>query len=568
MADKSFSLLVEMKADIEKFKKGMDQAIKKTTGIQGGFAKIAKLAAGAFAVGQLVQFGKESADLAQKAEGIHAAFQRLNDPSLLKNLREQTKGMLSDMELEKAAVRANNFNIPLEQVGTLLAFAQERAIDTGESIEYLSESIINGIARKSLPILDNLGLSATDVREEFQKTGDMAEAVGNIIKRSQGEAGERILTTAEKQAQFNASLQNMQVDLGNAVNSIKAQMLPSLTKFVEGLNEVLKTQEQIKREAWDESISWAISQDAAELESYTKKLEDAGVSQDDLKTRTKAYADYLIGSYKQILEGLSDEEADRSRGLKIQILELEKYKTAQDKLNQGYVASEEEVKKRIELEKELAKTLEDTALAYTKQLYELGQTKQKQKEQFLAMNQLEDMGIFSDNEMENVADDPEVAALTEKYLAMEDATKEFTDNMNAMLDGFVAGAITDLAAGLGEALASGNIEGFTQDMLKKFGSFTVQMGGMLIAYGIAMGAFKKAFANPVAAVAAGVALAAIGGAIIGAANSFNSSGTSGGGGSYGSAAYSNSENVVRFEIEGDKLIGVQQNYSRKTSNYN
>ena len=43
-----------------------------------------------------------------------------------------------------------------------------------------------GISRKSIPIIDNLGISAQQVQEEFQKTGDFAKAVGNIIDESMG----------------------------------------------------------------------------------------------------------------------------------------------------------------------------------------------------------------------------------------------------------------------------------------------------------------------------------------------------------------------------------------------
>ena len=109
-----------------------------------------------FAVDAIRQFVSESVDLANQAEGVRAAFDRINDPQLLSNLREATKGTIDDLELMKAAVKAKNFNIPLNQLGNLLGFAQQRATETGESIDYMAESIVLGIARKSIPILDNL----------------------------------------------------------------------------------------------------------------------------------------------------------------------------------------------------------------------------------------------------------------------------------------------------------------------------------------------------------------------------------------------------------------------------
>ena len=46
---------------------------------------------------------------------------------------------------------------------------------------------MTGVQTCALPIfIDNLGISAQQVQEEFQKTGDFAKAVGNIIDESMG----------------------------------------------------------------------------------------------------------------------------------------------------------------------------------------------------------------------------------------------------------------------------------------------------------------------------------------------------------------------------------------------
>lgn len=167
-----------------------------------------------FGVTELVSFGKEAIDLASKMEGIETAFKKLNRPDLLDNLREATKGTVSDMVLMQTAVKANNFQLPLEQLGTLLKFAQQRAQETGESVEYLTESIVLGISRKSIPILDNLGISSTQVQKEFKKTGDFAKAVGNIVNQSLKEQGDLALTTADKMARLTTVWENFKVEVG------------------------------------------------------------------------------------------------------------------------------------------------------------------------------------------------------------------------------------------------------------------------------------------------------------------------------------------------------------------
>lgn len=173
----------------------------------------------------LFTFGKEAVELAAKAEGIERAFNRLNNPGLLDELRKATQGTVSDLSLMQVAVKANNFKIPLDQLGKLLKFAQIRAQETGESVDYLAESIVLGISRKSIPILDNLGLSATQIQQEFKKTGDFAKGVGNIIDEELRKAGDQSLTTAGKLQRITAIWENFKVMVGEYLINEGAQFL-------------------------------------------------------------------------------------------------------------------------------------------------------------------------------------------------------------------------------------------------------------------------------------------------------------------------------------------------------
>lgn len=176
------------------------------------FEKVAEYA------GRAVERVKElvagSIDAAREAQGITHAFEQLDRPGLLDNLRKATRGTVTDVELMKAAVQANDFRLPLEQLGKYLEFAQLKAQQTGQSVDFLTNSIVTGLGRKSLQILDNLGLSASEVKEEMEKTGDMATAVGNIIDRQLSEAGEHFETAAEREAQATTAVSNAQLELG------------------------------------------------------------------------------------------------------------------------------------------------------------------------------------------------------------------------------------------------------------------------------------------------------------------------------------------------------------------
>lgn len=156
----------------------------------------------------------ESVELAKAGEGIRIAFQKLNRPDLLNGLREATHGTVTDIELMKSAVKFNDFKLPLDQLGTMLAFAQQKAKDTGQSVDYMVDSIVTGLGRKSLMILDNLGISATEVKEKMKQTGDMTKAVGEIIREQMANAGEYVETAADRALQANVSVQNKMEELG------------------------------------------------------------------------------------------------------------------------------------------------------------------------------------------------------------------------------------------------------------------------------------------------------------------------------------------------------------------
>jgi len=165
-------------------------------------------------VSEIGDMVKQGIELAKAGEGVRLAFERLNQPGILDNLREATHGTVTDLELMKAAVKFNDFKLPLEELGTMLAFAQQKAKDTGQSVDYMVDSIVTGLGRKSLMILDNLGLSATEIRDKMKETGDMTKAVGEIIREQMQQAGDYVETAADRATQANVELTNAMTRLG------------------------------------------------------------------------------------------------------------------------------------------------------------------------------------------------------------------------------------------------------------------------------------------------------------------------------------------------------------------
>ena len=190
-------------------------------------------------IGKMSELTTEAIELAESAEGVEMAFARIDKPGLLDNLRQATHGTVDDLELMKQAVKFEDFNLPVDQLGTFLAYAQQKAKDTGESIDYLVNSIVTGLGRQSLPILDNLGLSAIEIREEMKSTGDMTAAVANIIAKNMGEAGAYTETAADRAAQATARQRNAMLELGREILPLKESIGSVFTGFTVGATNAL-----------------------------------------------------------------------------------------------------------------------------------------------------------------------------------------------------------------------------------------------------------------------------------------------------------------------------------------
>lgn len=99
---------------------------------------------------------------------------------------------------------------------------------------------------------------------------------------------------------------------------------------------------------------------------------------------------------------------------------------------------------------------------------------------------------------------------TKAELAKIDLGKAYTEQINDLNSAVTAG-MSNFANAFSEGVADlltgdGGINSFFSGLLGSLGAFLKQMGSAVVAYGITMEAFKKAFVNPLAAVAAGVAL--------------------------------------------------------------
>lgn len=378
------SIFVRLGLKSDEFSKGIKQSEGQLSSFKGVVGKIGGAIAGAFAVNKIAQFTKEAYKLAGQAQGVYNAFSRLNRPGLLNDLKEATRGTTDELKLMQTAVQANNFKIPLDQLATYLKFATNRAIETGESVDYLVQSIVLGIGRKSPLILDNLGISASELREELAKTGDMGKAVGNIINKSMSEAGDAIETSAVKTQKLGAALKDLMVTVGNSqpVKGTGNAISNALTDWATGWNNIInskslnafqKTAALLGGSNWDfaatvagkekEILTLQDKRIQQRVDSFLKGINTIEEAEKKLSLAQYSYfssgkeREAVIAALKEKVKLIKSQEQEKiareqtEKGIKAQIAALEELRAveANPAKRAAYTSEIESLKKRLEL---------------------------------------------------------------------------------------------------------------------------------------------------------------------------------------------------------------------------
>ena len=169
---------------------------------------------------------------------------------------------------------------------------------------------------------------------------------------------------------------------------------------------------------------------------------------------------------------------------------------------------------------------------------------------------------------------PTEKALSDAQANMLLSLQKFNEDANAIIQGGIANTFAGIGDAIGGALATGGnvLDALGNALLSAIGEIAIRLGEAAISIGVAMLAIKLAFTNPFTAIAAGVALVALGSALGAMANSAvnggggNFAGDTGGGGSSrrsgfssSSSSFSSNGGTVVFEIAGTKLVGVLSN---------
>lgn len=529
------------------FSKGISTARKETSALEGSMNNFAKnmggMIAGAFATDALINFGKEASELAGKLTGVEAAFSRIDNGHLLDDLRAATKGTVSDLELMQNAVKAENLGLPVEQLGNYFDFARRTAKATGESVDFLVQSIVTGIGRKSPLILDNLGISTVQLNEALKKTPDFATAVGIVIEEKMAKAGDDIDSAAESTAQLNAKWDNAKVKVGGLINKGLVPLQSAFGNVIEGMEGLFESNQSFEQfignytKAWG-GVSVEVKSFEEQLTSLVKVFEKLSTEQLRSEKGLRAFAEAMLKM------GVSTEEAVK----KYKQLIASKQST---NINQPQIRTIALIEEEIRLQNELIKGVSNRAGAIV--IQERIKKLEKEKEAILGnnkalkeQNKLLELKKGLDFSVSSVAFkglkieekdlpamqlmngvdklpslfDMAMSKLESRVEFMKGKMQEVAQSIKSFFETIAIEGLATFGAALGTAFAGGDVMQVGMQFAQVIADSIGALGKQLIAIGVTMTGIIQAistagWANPALVIGGGIALVALSSAMKG-----------------------------------------------------
>lgn len=447
------------------------------TGIKDKFSDLSSaVVTGAKIIGtSLLAFGTAITALANKSSKFDqvkksfenlAASQGQNADQVLAKMKQLSQGMISEMDLMTAANSAALLGLPLDQFDKMLKIAQSASEATGETMDFMLNSIVTGLGRQSKLILDNLGIivdtekaydkfaktlgkTVSQLTEAEKKQAFINETMAVGMANADNLAGSTDNTT-KKFSRFKAGLEDLTVALGQRVT-------PATDKLWDGMNDLLNIaikflQSNALSDVFDfasisltkmtgfllkAKIGFSSLVEAGSLlkAKITFNDEDAETARKNLAQLEKDYLNISTVTTEEIAKirtkaeirysGIvTDEQKDREAELRT-IAENSKKKEIETRLEQEKAAADEQAlieEKKQENLNEIVKTKHDEYIQFKRERddrldQEATQKAEEQAQKTLERNQAmsNELTAFMSGGIQNVAQNA-VASFTETFL--------------------------------------------------------------------------------------------------------------------------------------------------------
>ncbi len=207
----------------------------------------AALTAGTAAATKLALDAAKFADVGNAFSNM-AKSQGRSAEKMLANMKEMSGGTISELELMTKANNAMLLGLPVDRFGDMLKIARSSAKATGQSMDFMFQSIVTGLGRGSKLVLDNLGIvfKVEDAYKEFAATmGRTASSLSEAEKKQAflNKALQTGLENTEKSGKLNENLTDswakMKAGISDLAISIGTDLEPAIKIVVDRLSQLI-----------------------------------------------------------------------------------------------------------------------------------------------------------------------------------------------------------------------------------------------------------------------------------------------------------------------------------------
>lgn len=241
----STEMFVEIRAKLDKLQSDLKKGKREFDLFGKTVTRIGGMLAGLFAVTSIINYTKKASELAATTAEVADGFKRIGNEATLNELRKSVKGTVSDLDLMKAAVKAESYGIPLKHLAGYFEFAERKAGDLGLSTSDAVRQIVDGVGNKSTRALKDLGISAVVLQKEFHgippemlSVAEVSKKMSNLVIVEMDKMGENVASQADKIDAQRVAWENAQASIGKTVLSIQAKLAPALTELANNLKLV------------------------------------------------------------------------------------------------------------------------------------------------------------------------------------------------------------------------------------------------------------------------------------------------------------------------------------------
>ena len=224
--------------------------------VTSGFKALGGLALGGLSMagGALTAVGGAALKLASDAAaipGVTAAFDALTSSleggsgKMLAALKESSGGLISNTDLMKSYNQAAQLVSRefAEQLPEAMVYLSRVSASTGESMDFMLDSIVKGVGRLSPMILDNLGIQVNLVEANEAYAASIGKSVDELTKSEQqtalmNQVMEKLAANTAGMAGMSDPFTKLRVWITNLKDEVGARLIPAFTPLIDKLMEI------------------------------------------------------------------------------------------------------------------------------------------------------------------------------------------------------------------------------------------------------------------------------------------------------------------------------------------